>query len=369
MGIFSRLQVARRPKNTPEITWQVQPGTEDLEVVGEANYQAELWSLCGGSLGDRIRHAVVAVLIPEPGNPYDSNAISVRIEGRLIGYLSRQIAAQYIPGLHRLMSRTGCHVALHGVIVGGGYYDDGPGRLGVWLSHNPADFGIAVHRPASATANGSMRTGLSEAVRTDLEDESYDLAWLATLPTADRPAVAMLRTLLQQERSPIARHFQFAELEARLYHARDLYDGALDDFDEACRQHDAEMDAFRAAFIGKWGKVPLLETYRQMVIRQQKKQDWKACLWWAERGLMLYGRDAAREDAVEDLLKRRNRALAKLDEGDTVHRARIQPPRESERRLPRPEEKSETLMCAECHTPFDRPVTRGRKPRLCPQCR
>lgn len=41
--------------------------------------------------------------------------------------------------------------------------------------------------------------------------------------------------------------FQFAELESRLYHARDLYDAALDEFDDARRRHDAEMDVIRSS--------------------------------------------------------------------------------------------------------------------------
>jgi hypothetical protein len=87
---------------------------------------------------------------------------------------------------------------------------------------------------------------------------------------------------------------------------------ALVEFDDACRRHDAETETIRQAFLAKWGKVPLLETYRQMAIRQQKLKNWNAVVWWTERGLALYDNDAASEDAVEDLLKRRNRALAKL---------------------------------------------------------
>ncbi|MBB4905393.1 hypothetical protein [Actinophytocola algeriensis] len=34
--------------------------------------------------------------------------------------------------------------------------------------------------------------------------------------------------------------------------------------------------------------------------------------WRTERGIALHGNDAAREEAVEDLLERRDRALAKL---------------------------------------------------------
>lgn len=33
--------------------------------------------------------------------------------------------------------------------------------------------------------------------------------------------------------------------------------------------------------------------------------------WWAERGLALYGQRAARKEAVEDFIKRRNRAPCK----------------------------------------------------------
>ena len=64
-------------------------GDETLEVVGESNYQDALRRIVDSPLGDAVRHAVVAVLVPEPSNPYDSNAINVQIEGSIIGYLSR----------------------------------------------------------------------------------------------------------------------------------------------------------------------------------------------------------------------------------------------------------------------------------------
>ena len=226
--------------------------------------------------------------VPEPDNPYDPNAISVRIEGNLVGYLARDAAIQYLPGLHSLMARCAGHIALEGVIVGGGYYDDGPGRLGVWLEHDPRDFGVAPsgspRRPGLGSGpahfGGTMRTGFSEAWLSDLADDSYDLPWFTDLPGADRPAIARLRELLSTDPDPIDRHFQFAELETRLYRSRDLYDTALDEFDQACKLHDAEMETICQAFTAKWGKVPLLETYRQMAIRKQKQKDWAACVWW-----------------------------------------------------------------------------------------
>jgi hypothetical protein len=360
-------------------------GKDDLEVVGELAYQGALWRLCGGTVGDRFRHDIVAVLVPEPANPYDANAIVVQIDGQVVGYLSRATAQEYLPGLKHLMSARGGYVALRGVIVGGGYYDDGPGRLGVWLEHDPSDFGVhaaSFSRPASPGhwgAGGVMRTGFTEAWLTDAEDDSYDLSWFNDIPEADRPAIAKLRELLAADPDPIDRHFQFAELETRLYRSRDLYESALAEYDEACARHDAEMESICEAFMAKWGKVPLLDTYRQMAIRQQRKKDWEACQWWSERGLALYGQRAAREEAVEDLIKRRNRAVAKLEataiprrqvQLDGPHRAVIAAT--SSGGMPGtgdPDAELEVLVCQECGCRFERMRVRGRKPTLCPPCR
>jgi hypothetical protein len=213
-----------------------------------------------------------------PANRYDPDAIAVQIDGHVVGYLPRATAQEYQPGLRNLMARRGACIALRGVIVGGGYYDDGPGRLGVWLEHDPADFGVhpaAFSRPRPPGywgAGGVMRTGFTEAWLTDAEDDSYDLSWFNGLPEADWPAIAKLRELLAVHTDPIDRHFQFAELETRLYHSRDLYESALDEYDETCARHDVEMESICAAFMAKWGKVPLLDTDRQMAVRQQKRR-------------------------------------------------------------------------------------------------
>lgn len=284
MGLLDRLR-GRRESSVPAraetsaVSVSLLGGQDDLEVVGELAYQDALWGLSGGTVGDRIRRHIVAVLVPEPTNPYDANAIAVQIDGQVIGYLPRATAQEYLPGLQHSMSVHGGCVALRGVIVGGGYYDDGPGRLGVWLEHDPADFGArsaASSRSAPLgypNADGVMRTGFTEAWLTDAEDDSYDLSWFNDLPEADRPAIAKLRELLAADPDPIDRHFQFAELETRLYQSRELYEAALAEYDEACARHDAEMESICAAFMAKWGKIPLLDTYRQMAVRQQKKKD------------------------------------------------------------------------------------------------
>jgi hypothetical protein len=139
------------------------------------------------------------------------------------------------------------------------------------------------------------------------------------------------------------------------------------------------MEGICAAFMTKWGKIPLLDTYRQMAIRQQKNQDWQACIWWAERGLTLYGQGAAREAAVEDLIKRRNRAITKLEEAvrpksqvrlERRHATAVaETPMEN---TPAPVGQAgelEVLVCQQCNCRFERMRVRGRKPALCPTCR
>ena len=48
-------------------------------------------------------------------------------------------------------------------------------------------------------------------------------------------------------------------------------------------------------------------------IRQQKARDFKTALWWAERGVTIYGTDCARPEAVEDLQKRADHFRQKLN--------------------------------------------------------
>ena len=240
---------------------QLYEGREDLEVVGEASYQENLWRVVGGggSSNDRVRLEVYAVLVAEPDNPYDANAVSVWIQGLRVGYLSREDARRYRPGLLALERQHGKPIALAGAIVGGGMRADGPGRLGVFLDHDPADFGLRPMAPPRASGS-AMRTGLSDALATDEADDAYDLGWMGDLPADDLRAIKALRQLLEREADAIDRHFMHAHLQSLLYRSRDVFASALDEYDQACHQHDAEMDGIRAAFMAKWGQVPVLET-------------------------------------------------------------------------------------------------------------
>jgi hypothetical protein len=118
-------------------------GPEDLEVVGESHYQANLRRLTGDHPGDqRVRKNICAVLVAEDDNPYDRDAVAVWIGGLKVGYLSRENAQRYRPGLLAQQEALQTPIALPGVITGGGMRSDGPGMLGVFLNHNPEDFGL-----------------------------------------------------------------------------------------------------------------------------------------------------------------------------------------------------------------------------------
>lgn len=337
-------------------------GSHDLEVVGESHYQDALWHAVGGRTVDRVRHNVHAVLVAETDNPYDANAISVWITNAKVGYLAREDAAEYRPGLLALERRESNRIALAGVIVGGGMRSDGPGLLGVWLSHDPRDFGLVPLVSPEPVLQQAMRTGLSAAMATDEEDDSYDLSWFMDIPVDHIAAIKRLRALLEEDPDPIDRHFMYCELERRLYRARDVYDSALEQYDEACSRHDREMDEIRAALFLKFGVVPLLQTYTQMAIRQQKAKKWTRAIWWAERGLVLYGTDAARPEAVEDLRKRIVAYRRKLESQSGVVSPRSSPRQPNAIAV-------ESLVCASCGNAFERPRTRGRKPTQCPDCR
>jgi hypothetical protein len=376
MGFLRRLLGGGQQQPRPGSTWgleqrpawmrdgmevQLYEGREDLEVVGEASYQDNLWRIVGGhnSPDDRVRVDVYAVLAAEPDNPYDPNAVSVWVKGLKVGYLSRDDARRYRPGLLALEQQHGKPIALAGAIVGGGMRADGPGRLGIFLDHDPADFGLRPV-PVIPPSGSRMQTGLSDALATDEADDSYDLSWMSDLPVDELRAIKMLRQFLERETDAIDRHYMHAHLQTLLYRSRDVFASALDEYDQACEQHDAEMDSIRAAFMAKWGRVPVLEIYRQMAIRQQKAKNFAQALWWAERGIAIYGTDCARLEAVEDLEKRAESFRSKLNPQSGPSRSKAVRPEQSE---------IEVLICGACGGEFQRTRVRGRKPLHCPTCR
>lgn len=71
----------------PLIQWR--EGSFPVDVKGESNYQENLISICGEYRRDSSEFRTEAVLVREPTNPYDPNAIQVKIDGLLVGYVAR----------------------------------------------------------------------------------------------------------------------------------------------------------------------------------------------------------------------------------------------------------------------------------------
>lgn len=77
----------------------------NTEVAGEAHHRSEIRAVLGRDLrrGSEVELDNVPVhLVPEPDNPYDPNAVSVRVNGLVVGYLDRDTAARYRQPIRRI---------------------------------------------------------------------------------------------------------------------------------------------------------------------------------------------------------------------------------------------------------------------------
>ena len=102
MGFLRRLFSRSDSPDADELVaaWRLTPDRPDavLQVVGEGSYQPNLRALAGRLTPDGPTNTdFIAALVPEPTNRYDRNAISVRIDGRVVGYLAREEAVRYRP--------------------------------------------------------------------------------------------------------------------------------------------------------------------------------------------------------------------------------------------------------------------------------
>jgi hypothetical protein len=56
-------------------------GGLEVALVGESNYQEALTTIAGSKRPESVRIPTQAILMPEPDNPYDPNAVAVYIDG------------------------------------------------------------------------------------------------------------------------------------------------------------------------------------------------------------------------------------------------------------------------------------------------
>jgi hypothetical protein len=119
MGIFRRLFGFGKGSRTPRrMTSWCATGEPWFDVVGESHYQSELEQICGGRTPGGAEFYCTAVLVPEPNNQFDKNAVAVFINGRKVAHMSRNDLAEYHDALrgHRLKGKPVCCQAM---IVGG----------------------------------------------------------------------------------------------------------------------------------------------------------------------------------------------------------------------------------------------------------
>ncbi len=77
-------------------------GWGHLGGVGESQYQPALRRV------PRTGRVCWATLVPEPDNPFDSNAVVVQIECETVGYLDRRDARRYQRRLRAWPNRSRC---------------------------------------------------------------------------------------------------------------------------------------------------------------------------------------------------------------------------------------------------------------------
>ena len=121
------------PANISAPTIAFDPAPKMVDVVGEGSYQGTIEGIAGGRTIDGARDRNhTAILLPEPTNPYDPNAVRVVVMaasggGGLVGDLSREDAVRYRPVIDRLAS-VGKVAGSLAAITGG--WDRGGGDRG-----------------------------------------------------------------------------------------------------------------------------------------------------------------------------------------------------------------------------------------------
>jgi hypothetical protein len=137
VSVLSRLLGRRDSTGAGRVTAVDYTGDDRVAVVGESHYQDALASVAGPKQRGGVQLDTQALLIREPDNPHDANAVAVHLNGAgKVGYLSRTEAVRYGPLLSRL-AKSGCAAACEAVVLGG----DASRRTQfcVWLHIAPPD--------------------------------------------------------------------------------------------------------------------------------------------------------------------------------------------------------------------------------------
>lgn len=110
----------------------------DIEIVGES-FHADYIGGLRRRYGDQ---EFEIVLVPEPENPYDHNAVAIYVDGAAVGHLSREMAPAWQPTVAAANSE-GFLVTGTASIWGGSPDKPNLGVFGAahWPGHGPAPRG------------------------------------------------------------------------------------------------------------------------------------------------------------------------------------------------------------------------------------
>lgn len=128
----SRENKAATPAPDSDIALLRGNGEFALEVVGESFHQAALESICGPRTEESVYQQHTASLILENDNPKDKNAVRIEIQGKTVGYLSRDVAKRYREQIKK-GGMPGATGECQAVIKGGWQRGENIGAYGVWL--------------------------------------------------------------------------------------------------------------------------------------------------------------------------------------------------------------------------------------------
>lgn len=218
MGLLGRFRSRRgarevRPSNLQPF-WS--PGPVPVTVVGESYHaaavnQAQQVAASGTEL--------VGVLVPEPSNPYDRNAVAVHVLGEIVGHLPAGLA----PAVQRaLMSR----LAPYGGRLAGRAQIQSGDRSGIVVWIDPAPLGV---RPEQLHVVPGMAADMEALLPRVTPAEAGH-----GMDVRSRGELAELERLREQVEADYDRpanawprlERQFRDLAARLDRARDPYAGA-----------------------------------------------------------------------------------------------------------------------------------------------
>jgi hypothetical protein len=157
------------------------PATGELiDAVGERNYQKALLRHFRPVPGAKpLLQECTFELVPEPDNPYDDTAVSIRRNDDVLGYLPAEVAENYFPVLAKIAAKGQLILASGTVWAKRSAYDSG---IGVNLRVN-----LPSVRSLASAAGGRAKKFVKLPRTYGRKNPTYRMA---LHPGADRPIVA-----------------------------------------------------------------------------------------------------------------------------------------------------------------------------------